>query len=140
MVAINIKAMGMFFSGLTFFFGDGCFFFFNKKNAFYVYDQMPLRSSYLSFPILMLYSMWVFQLHCDLKWVFLYFFQRNLHCWQFPSYIPKNFSYKWDIWILCISLLIIKNYRQRKERSSLNKQGWIFFPLFIVVRFIGLCV
>ena len=47
---------GMFFSGLTFFFGDGCFFFFMKKNAFYVYDQMPLRSSYLSFPILMLYS------------------------------------------------------------------------------------
>ena len=34
--------------------------FYNKKNAFYVYDQMPLRSSYLSFPILMLYSMWVF--------------------------------------------------------------------------------
>ena len=51
---------GMFFSSLTFFFGDGFFFFLRKKNTFYVYDQMPLRSYYLSFPILMLYSMWVF--------------------------------------------------------------------------------
>ena len=48
-----------------------------------VYDQMPLRSSYLSFPILMLYSIWVIYmfLSSNEAVLFLYFLERIWCSW-----------------------------------------------------------